>query len=53
MTAPRYLLCPGWVTSQTDGQSHYIGAHQLARLYGVRRASMDLTRKLADLRAGR
>lgn len=37
MTSPRYLLCPGWVTSQTDGQSHYVGAHELARLYGVRK----------------
>ena len=33
---PRYLLCPGNVTSQTDGQSHYISAHKLAMLYGVR-----------------
>lgn len=31
----RYVLCPGMVTSQRDGQSHYIGAMQLARLYGV------------------
>ena len=32
----RYLLCPGDVMSKTDGQYHYVGAHELARLYGVR-----------------
>jgi hypothetical protein len=32
---PRYVLCPGWVTSQNDGEQHYIDAMQLARLYGV------------------
>jgi hypothetical protein len=31
----RYVLCPGWITSQNDGDRHYIGAAQLARLYGV------------------
>ena len=33
--AARYLLCPGWVTSRTDGDRHYVGASQLAMLYGV------------------
>ena len=32
----RYVLCPGMVTSQNDGQEHYIGPMALARLYGVR-----------------
>ena len=32
----RYLLCTGRVMSKTDGQYHYVGAHDLARLYGVR-----------------
>ena len=32
----RYVLCPGMVTSQSDGQQHYIGPMALARLYGVR-----------------
>ena len=32
----RYLLCPGYVMSKTDGQYHYVGARDLARLYGVR-----------------
>ena len=32
----RYVLCPGMVTSQNDGQEHYIGSMALARLYGVR-----------------
>lgn len=33
--AALYLLCPGWVTSRTDGQDHHVGADDLARLYGV------------------
>lgn len=32
---PKYVICPGYVTSQTDGQSHYIGAKQLMQLYKV------------------
>lgn len=32
----RYLLCPGHVMSKTDKQYHYVGARDLARLYGVR-----------------
>jgi len=32
----RYVLCPGMVTSQTDGQQHYVGPMALAQLYGVR-----------------
>ena len=31
----KYLLCPGQVQSKTDRQYHYIGARELARLYGV------------------
>lgn len=31
----KYLLCPGHVQSKTDSQYHYIGARELARLYGV------------------
>ncbi len=31
----RYLLHPGYVVSNTDGQWHYIDAPTLARLYGV------------------
>lgn len=31
----RYVLCPGIVTSKSDGQRHYVGPAQLARLYGV------------------
>jgi len=34
MTA-RYLLFAGWVTSETDGQRHYVNAHALAFAYGV------------------
>lgn len=32
---PLYVLEPGWVRSRTDGDRHYIGAAQLAALYGV------------------
>lgn len=32
----RYLLCPGHVVSKADRQYHYVGARDLARLYGVR-----------------
>jgi hypothetical protein len=32
---PKYVICPGKVTSQNDGQRHYIGYMQLMRLYGV------------------
>lgn len=31
----RYVLRPGYVTSRTDGQRHWVGAAQLRRLYGV------------------
>ena len=32
---PKYVICPSMVTSKTDGQRHYIGPQQLARLYGL------------------
>lgn len=28
-------LCPGTIMSQNDGDIHYIGANQLASLYGL------------------
>lgn len=31
----KYVLCPDWVRSTTDGDEHYIDARTLARLYGV------------------
>lgn len=33
----KYSLHPGWITSKTDGQQHFIRADQLVRLYGVKR----------------
>jgi hypothetical protein len=33
--AIKYVLHPGFITSRTDGDRHYIGDAQLARLYGV------------------
>lgn len=37
MIEKKYLVVPGHVTSQNDGDVHYIGAWQLIRLYGVKR----------------
>ena len=31
----KYLLCPGWIQSQTDGDWHYVKANQLITLYKV------------------
>jgi hypothetical protein len=31
----KYVVCPGEVTSKTDGQRHYIGPMQLMKLYRV------------------
>lgn len=31
----KYIVVPGYVRSKTDGQDHYISAHQLISLYGV------------------
>ncbi len=31
----KYLVFPGYVTSQNDGQSHYVSATDLMQLYGV------------------
>jgi len=31
----RYVLCPGYVQSNNDGQWHFITAPRLAELYGV------------------
>jgi hypothetical protein len=35
MATLRYALHPGWITSRTDGDRHFITAGQLAALYGV------------------
>lgn len=32
---PRYVLHPGYVYSQNDGDRHFIGGPRLAALYGV------------------
>lgn len=31
----KYVLHPGYIRSRSDGDIHYIGAGQLANLYGV------------------
>ena len=35
MTRARYLIVPGYVTSEHDGQRHYVGAGDLVALYKV------------------
>lgn len=35
-STPRYVICPFFVRSQTDGQRHYVGVGQLLDLYGIR-----------------
>lgn len=32
----KYLVCPGYVESRTDGDIHYVGFMELMRLYGVK-----------------
>lgn len=34
----KFLVLPGVVYSQTDGQRHWVGAFELIHLYGVDRA---------------
>ncbi len=31
----KYLICPGKIISETDGDEHYISAQRLIELYGV------------------
>lgn len=33
-----FIVCPGEVISQTDGDTHIISAHALINLYGVKRS---------------
>lgn len=33
--ATRYVICPGWINSKSDGDAHYIGVLQLVHLYNV------------------
>lgn len=35
MAKLKYVIKPGFVTSQTDGQRHYISGMKLVDLYGV------------------
>lgn len=51
MTA-RYLLCPGFVTSRTDGDWHYVDARQLSVLYGVPMADCVALPYLSPLNHG-
>jgi len=33
----KYLVCPGWIRSVTDGDWHYVGVENLIKLYGVKK----------------
>lgn len=35
MTTKRFLICPGFVRSKTDGQEHHISGRKLIELYGL------------------
>lgn len=35
-SALKFALYPGWITSKTDGDRHFISARQLAMCYGVK-----------------
>lgn len=41
---------PGWVTSRTDGDQHYIGEGDLTRLYGVSPAECVSAERPHELR---
>ena len=45
MSATRYLVTPGWVSSMSDHQRHWINHDQLIRLYGVDRRECVLGRE--------
>ena len=48
----KYVLCPGYVVSQFDGQEHYVSERELADLYGVKlhdcMLEIDRTRTRTD-----
>lgn len=45
MRQPVYTLYPGSVYSRTDGQKHFVGRNELARLYNV---PLDLCLTIED-----
>ena len=49
---PRYVLCPGWITSRNDGDWHYISAAKLARYYGVNLRDCLIKLPMQRLRLG-
>jgi len=48
----KYLLCPGRVTSKTDGDDHFIDERALARLYGVSMSECEVRPERAFGRFG-
>jgi len=40
----KYVLCPDYIISTTDGDRHFISAPQLAQLYGVSMAECYVRR---------
>ncbi len=45
---PRYLLCPGYILSKYDGDTHFISAGQLKSLYGVHWQDCDIEKREID-----
>jgi len=50
MMTPKYLVCPGYVTSQNDGDTHFVGARELMELYRVN-PELCVIREWGDHRA--
>lgn len=44
MSNKHYVLVPGYVISETDGDRHYITWHQLQRLYHLQRHEFSVDR---------
>lgn len=39
MSARRYIIHPGYIISEADGDRRYVGFHDLVRLYGFRKSA--------------
>lgn len=47
---PKYVLCPDFVISKTDGDRHFISARQLAELYRVPMSECVIMPDMSDPR---
>lgn len=46
----KFALHPGYITSKSDGDQHYIGSAQLARLYELRQSEYVVWDDMNDRR---